>query len=153
MITKNLLFLLLLFYAICPAFCCTINYSGPGEEKIKLAMEEIKKSDPAYYKILEDYSDFITGCPFQYSTVSIADGKYWILLSSEIIERSNIKKIAATIIHESLHNFYARTGQYANFKNVNEEEVQAYSYAMYFLIEINGSKSDIGVWGGNSTKR
>jgi len=141
---KRLFFItIFIFLSVKFVLSCSVDYSGPCKERIMLAMDEIRKSDPAYYRILEGYSDYISGCPYEYSTASIVDGKYWILLSAEIIERSDIKKIAATIIHESLHNFYARTGQYANFNNVFEEEEQSYLYALRFLIEIKGNKSDI----------
>lgn len=142
MIHKSLLISFLFVYT--SSFSQTIEYNGKDKYKLEQAINAIKTADPAYAQILNFTGCKITLTSHRFSTIALDSlGSDWILVQSSYMKDEDYKMIAATIIHESLHLYYRKTGQYTGFANVYEEEVQAYSYARNFLIEIGGKLSDI----------
>jgi hypothetical protein len=136
--------LISLLFVFKSSFSQTIEYNGNNRYKLEQAMYAIKTADPQYYQILSQVSDKISTSKYRFSyPVLDSLGYDWIMVQGSFLEEEDYKMIAASIIHESLHLYYRKTHQDVNFTNVYEEEVQAYSYARNFLIEINGEKSDI----------
>jgi hypothetical protein len=138
-------FVLIVFlFVYTSSFSQSIEYNGGDRYKLEQAINAIKTADPAYAQILNFTECKITLTQQRFSTIVLDSlGSDWILVQGSFIKEKDHKMIAATIIHESLHLYYRKTGQYTGFSNVYEEEVQAYSYARNFLIEIGGKSSDI----------
>lgn len=142
MIKRFILISLMLFSK--SSFSQSIEYNGSNRYKLEQALNLIKLSDPEYYRVLNFSADKISVSKYMFSYPALDSlGSNWILVQRSYLVEEDYKMIAATIIHESLHLYYRKTGQYVNFKNVYEEEVQAYSYARNFLIEVGGEISDI----------
>jgi hypothetical protein len=127
---KRLITSLLLILTI-PCQAQIIAKAGDGWDlKIDSAIQLIKATDSSKYVVFKDVCQKIEFWKSSFSSVSVIEGDYTILIADADIKLNSINNLAAVLIHESLHLMYIMEDARMTEK---EEEYRCYLYELSFI--------------------
>jgi len=109
----------------------TIAKAGDGWDlKIDSAIQLIKATDSLKYVVFKDVCQRIDFWKSSFSSVSVIEGDYTILIADADIKLNSINNLAAVLVHESLHLMYIMEDARLTEK---EEEYKCYLYELSFI--------------------
>jgi len=109
----------------------TIAKAGDGWDlKIDSAIQLIKATDSLKYVVFKDVCQRIDFWKSSFSSVSVIEGDYTILIADADVKLNSINNLAAVLVHESLHLMYIMEDARLTEK---EEEYKCYLYELSFI--------------------
>lgn len=112
----------------------TIAKAGDGWDlKIDSAIQIIKTVDPEKYKVFKDVCQRVEFWKSSFSSTSVIEGDYTILIADADVKLNSINNLAAVLVHESLHLVYIMEDARMSGR---EEEYKCYLYELSFIKNI-----------------
>ena len=109
----------------------TIAKAGDGWDiKIDSAIQLIKATDSAKYAVFKDVCQRIDFWKSSFSSTSVIEGDYTILIADADVKLNSINNLAAVLVHESLHLMYIMEDARLTER---EEEYRCYLYELSFI--------------------
>jgi hypothetical protein len=109
----------------------TIAKAGDGWDlKIDSAIQLIKTYDSAKYVVFKDVCQRIDFWKSSFSSTSVIEGDYTILIADADVKLNSINNLAAVLVHESLHLMYIMEDARLTER---EEEYRCYLYELSFI--------------------
>jgi hypothetical protein len=113
----------------------TIAKAGDGWDlKIDSAIQLIKVTDSSKYVVFKEVCQRIDFWKSSFSSVSVIEGDYTILIADADIKLKSINNLAAVLVHESLHLMYIMEDARLTEK---EEEYKCYLYELSFIKKLS----------------
>ena len=97
---------------------------------IDSAIQLIKTYDSAKYVVFKDVCQRIDFWKSSFSSTSVIEGDYTILIADADVKLNSINNLAAVLVHESLHLMYIMEDARLTER---EEEYRCYLYELSFI--------------------
>ena len=128
------LFISLFTILTLPCLGQRVSKAGDGwDTKVDSAIQLIKKYDAEKYRTFIEVCQRIDFWKSSFSSTSIVEGDYTILVADADVKLNSINNLAAVLVHESLHLMFIMED--ANMSE-REEEYKCYLYELSFIQNI-----------------